>query len=131
MTVEFRIADQPFASGGFREAFKATSDTPGFSGVTWIIKKYLKGILEDITVQMHPLARNFTSEVEKETLTEFDTTFHYKKQDERLKNSFMACLLSILTINMGTCALKMMSSATRLSILHISHIKSHRESLWY
>ena len=37
MTVEFRIADQPFASGGFREAFKATSDTPGFSGVTWII----------------------------------------------------------------------------------------------
>ena len=28
---------------------------------------------------MHLLARNFTSEVEKETLTEFDTTFHYKK----------------------------------------------------
>ena len=51
MTVEFRIADQPFASGGFREAFKATSDTPGFSGVTWIIKKYLKGILEDIVTQ--------------------------------------------------------------------------------
>ena len=45
MTVEFRIADQPFASGGFREAFKATSDTPGFSGVSWIIKKYLKGNL--------------------------------------------------------------------------------------
>ena len=48
VTVEFRIADQPFASGGFREAFKATSDTLGFSGVTWVIKKYLKGTLEDI-----------------------------------------------------------------------------------
>lgn len=34
-------------------------------------------------VQMHHLARNFTSQlkekVEKETLTEFGTTFHYKK----------------------------------------------------
>ena len=96
MTVEFRIADHPFASGGFREAFKATSDTPGFSGVTWVIKKYLKGTLEDIiktnqtveshtrkAVQMHHLARNFTSQlkekVEKETLTEFGTSFHYKK----------------------------------------------------
>ena len=48
MTVEFRIADQPFASGGFREAFKATSDTLGFSGVTWVIKKYLRGTLEDV-----------------------------------------------------------------------------------
>lgn len=96
VTVEFRIADQPFASGGFREAFKATSDTLGFSGVTWVIKKYLKGTLEDIVktnqtveshtrkaVQMHHLARNFTSQmkekVEKERLTEFGTTFHYKK----------------------------------------------------
>ena len=96
VTEEFRIADQPFASGGFREAFKATSDTLEFSGVTWVIKKYLKGTLEDIiktnqtvenhtrkAVQMHHLARNFTSQlkekVEKERLTEFGTTFHYKK----------------------------------------------------
>ena len=34
LTVEFRIADKPFASAGFREAFKATSDTLGFSRVT-------------------------------------------------------------------------------------------------
>ena len=96
VTVEFRIADQPFASGGFRKAFKSTSDTLGFSGVIWVIKKYLKGTLEDIiktnqtaesqtrkTVQMHHLARNFTSllneKVGKETLTEFGTTFHYNK----------------------------------------------------
>ena len=51
VTVEFKIADQPFASGGFREAFKATSDTLGFSGVTWVIKKYLMGTLEDIVTQ--------------------------------------------------------------------------------
>lgn len=96
VTVEFRIADQPFASGGFREAFKATIDTLGFSGVTWVIKKYLKGTLEDIVktnqtveshtrkaVQMHHLARNVTSQmkekVEKERLTEFGTTFQHKK----------------------------------------------------
>ena len=37
VTVEFRLADKSFASGGFREAFKATSDTLGFSGVMWVI----------------------------------------------------------------------------------------------
>lgn len=42
-TVEFRIAEKPFASGGFGEAFKATSDTLGFSRVTWVIKKYFGG----------------------------------------------------------------------------------------
>ena len=64
--------------------------------MTWVIKKYLKGTLEDIiktnqiveshtrkAMQMHHLARNYTSQlkekVEKETLTEFGTTFHYKK----------------------------------------------------
>lgn len=31
MTVKFRIAEKPFASGGFRAAFKATSDTLGSS----------------------------------------------------------------------------------------------------
>lgn len=62
----------------FREAFKATSDTLGFSGVTWVIKKYLKGTLEDIiktnqtveshtrkAVQMHHLARNFKSQLKE------------------------------------------------------------------
>ena len=85
VTVEFGIADQPFASGGFREAFKVTSDTFGCSGVTWVIKKYLKGTLEDIiktnqtvesrtrkAVQMHHLARSSPSQlkekVEKERL---------------------------------------------------------------
>ena len=38
VTVEFRLADKLFASGGFREALKATSDTLGFTGVMWVIK---------------------------------------------------------------------------------------------
>lgn len=70
--VEFRIVDQLFVFGGFREVFKVISDIFGFSGVIWVIKKYLKGILEDIVkinqivesytrkvVQMYYLVRNF------------------------------------------------------------------------
>ena len=61
-------------------AFLDISDTPGFSGVTWVIKKYRKGTLEDIiktnqtveiqtrkAVQMHYLARNFHIPIERES----------------------------------------------------------------
>ena len=36
---EFMVAKTPFAYGGFRQAFKATSITEGFKEVTWVIKK--------------------------------------------------------------------------------------------
>ena len=36
------IEDSPLESGGFREAFKATSTTDGFKERTWVIKKYLE-----------------------------------------------------------------------------------------
>lgn len=48
MAAEFRIADQSFASGGFREALKATSHIVGFRGVTVVLKKYSKNTLDDI-----------------------------------------------------------------------------------
>ena len=38
---EFMIEELPFATGGFREAFKATSKTAGFEETTWVVKKYL------------------------------------------------------------------------------------------
>ncbi|XP_022798488.1 alpha-protein kinase vwkA-like [Stylophora pistillata] len=93
---EFLVAEIPFTSGGFREAFKATSITDGLKEVTWVIKKYLKSALEIIkatqeteeshmkkSVQMHYLARNFASQlkeqIEKEHLMEFGPTFEYKK----------------------------------------------------
>jgi hypothetical protein len=31
----------PFASGGFRETFKARSITAGFEETTWVVKKYV------------------------------------------------------------------------------------------
>ena len=96
MEAEFLVAESPFASGGFRRAFKATSITEGFKEVTWVVKKYLKSASETIkatqeteeshtkkSVQMHYLARNFASQlrekIEKEQLMEFGPTFEYKK----------------------------------------------------
>ena len=90
------MANEEFASGGFRRAFKATSITDGFSGSTWVIKKYLESTLDGFkatnqtpeihmqkAVQMHYLARNFASQlrekVETEDLEGFGHTFEYKK----------------------------------------------------
>ena len=45
---EFMIEHSPLGSGGFREAFKATSTTDGFKERTWVIKKYLEQALNFI-----------------------------------------------------------------------------------
>ena len=72
--------------------------------------------------------------MEKETLTEFGATFHYKVFLGKMSDGgyvtieeFIDGLLSMST-TIGTFALRMMSCMTRLSVLHISHMKSHRES---
>ena len=75
--VEFIINKEPFGSGGFREAFKATSKTPKFKSSVWVIKKYLPDALMTIeqtnqtteqhtkkVVQMHSLAKNFAEQLE-------------------------------------------------------------------
>lgn len=103
VVAEFGIADQSFASGRFREGFKATSHTVGSRGVTWVLKKYSKNTLDDIwktgqtaenhtrkAVQMYYLARNlagqFKGKVENKTLMGSGDTFNNKKgfswQDE-------------------------------------------------
>ena len=46
--VEFCIESQPFGTGGFRKAFKATSNDREFQGSTWVVKRYLEKALEDI-----------------------------------------------------------------------------------
>ncbi|KAK3754933.1 hypothetical protein QZH41_019354 [Actinostola sp. cb2023] len=93
---EFMVEEEPFACGGFRQAYKATGITDGFRETKWVVKKYLKSALDVIeltketeeshtrkSVQMHYLARNFASQlkedVEKQQLTEFGPTFEYKK----------------------------------------------------
>ena len=93
---EFVVSEKPFANGGFREAFKATSTTGGFKDITWVVKKYTnhtKEILEQMnqteeahaqkSVQMHYLAKNLACQldekVKKENLQEFGDVFEYNK----------------------------------------------------
>ena len=47
-TVEFSIEPEPFGTGGFRNAFKATSNDRGFQGSTWVVKRYLDKASKDI-----------------------------------------------------------------------------------
>ena len=95
--VQFVIEAKPFGSGGFREAFKATSFDSEFKDKTWVVKRYLPKAVDDIvsvgetveqqsrkTVQMHNLARNFASQLSQEALKvevieEFGDTLQYKK----------------------------------------------------
>ena len=77
-TVDFSMDKEPFGTGGFRQAFKATSNDKEFQG-TWVIKKYLPKSISDIqatgqsieqhtkkVVQMHYLARNFAARLSQE-----------------------------------------------------------------
>ena len=77
-TVDFFMDKEPFATGGSRQAFKATSNDKEFQG-TWVIKKYLPKSISDIqttgqsieqhtkkVVQVHYLARNFAALLSQE-----------------------------------------------------------------
>ena len=95
-TVDFSIEKEPFGTGGFRQAFKATTNYQEFQG-TWVIKKYLPKSISDIqatgqsieqhtkkVVQMHYLARNFAARLSQELQTSdnrilFGETLKYNK----------------------------------------------------
>ena len=76
-SVEFTISKSPFSTGGFREAYDATSSSPKFPG-KWVVKKYLPDTLSVIqnamketvethtkkVVQMHHLARNMAARLD-------------------------------------------------------------------
>ena len=96
LAVDFRMEDEPFGTGGFRKAYKATSSTPGFSDTTWVIKKYLPSTLDGIAatnqnaeshtrkaVQMHILGKQFASQlkekVENANAIGFGPAFKYNK----------------------------------------------------
>jgi hypothetical protein len=72
--VEFSVPKKTFASGGFRDAYKATSVHQKFASKTWIIKKYLPQTFKTIkdmgetaeshtkkVVQMHHLAASMAA----------------------------------------------------------------------
>lgn len=74
---DFTVAKKPFASGGFREAYKASSNSARFKVNTWVVKKYLPEtltVLEEMNetveshtkkvVQMHHLARNMVANLQ-------------------------------------------------------------------
>ena len=47
--VAFQIDNDPFASGGFRKAYKAQSGSPGLKNNMWVVKRYLPAAVKDIT----------------------------------------------------------------------------------
>ena len=48
--VEFVMDEDPLGTGGFRQAFKATSQTKGFDHTSWVVKKYLAKTVSDIEI---------------------------------------------------------------------------------
>jgi len=95
--VQFAIDKEPFGTGAFRVAYKATSQTLGFESKTWVVKKYLpqsidviKKLNQDVgqqtrkVVQMHMLAQNMClclkQELEKESILDlYGQTLMYNK----------------------------------------------------
>ena len=95
--MEFVIEKDVLGKGGFREAFKARSSSTGFSGVTWVVKRYLPRVCKEIVndlnqtmeqhtkkvVQMHALAKNFAGQLikkveEHKVSTEFGEALKFK-----------------------------------------------------
>ncbi|CAB3977778.1 transient receptor potential cation channel subfamily M member 6-like [Paramuricea clavata] len=66
-------------SSGFRKAYKASSNTAGFEGKDWVVKRYLEKVVNEVTndlgqsmeeqtkkvVQMHHLSKNFADQLSK------------------------------------------------------------------
>ena len=75
--VEFTIEKKSIGEGGFRKAFKASSTCPGFSGQTWVFKRYLESVVKEIegdlgqsmddhtkkVIQMHNLSKKFADQL--------------------------------------------------------------------
>ena len=91
-SINLQIQEEPFSSGAFRDAFKATCSDTGLSG-QWVVKKYqptsvktivdiLNSTVEDHTrkqVQMHAVARNITQRFSARVPIPFGDTFSYGK----------------------------------------------------
>ena len=80
--VKFNIEREPFGTGDFQKAFKA-SGSGEYKGSTWVVKRYLENAKKDIlelgqsleehtkkVVQMHYLARNFTAKLKEELVAQ-------------------------------------------------------------
>ena len=65
--------------GGFRKAYKASSNTAGYRGKEWVVKRYLENVVNEVkndlgqsreeqtkkVVQMHHLSKHFADQLSK------------------------------------------------------------------
>ena len=78
LIVEFLEENEPIGTGGFRTACRTKTKHPQFSSRKWVVKRYIQNTIKGIhdlgqtveqhtrkVVQMHLLARNFASQLEK------------------------------------------------------------------
>ena len=91
-SIQFAVANEKFAEGGFREAFMATPSQPGLPG-KWVIKMYRNEKIQSITdflnisledhtrnqVQMHSVAQSIAFVFRKKAPHDFGKTFSYHK----------------------------------------------------
>ena len=93
-SITLEIEDKAFASGGFRDAFRAKcNDSSSNLKGEWVVKKYQEASLKTIEdtlkisveahtrkqVQMHCVARNITQRFSAKIPDEFGQTFSYGK----------------------------------------------------
>ena len=97
-SVNFVVDEKVLGAGGFREVFKATSDTHEFADSIWVVKEVFarshhnnigktnQTVMEHTkkVVQMHMLAKNFAEQLAKKLkengkLEEYGQTFKYRK----------------------------------------------------
>ena len=94
-TIEFLVEKSPLGSGGFRKAFKTTSQHRNFAGMCWVIKYYLPEALKCMAdtgqsaeehnqkvVKVHFLARNFTMQLKEQRII-LVIFLRYRKTDEK------------------------------------------------
>ena len=85
----FSVDSESFAEGGFRKAYKCESIDGKLSG-KWVLKKYKENALKDMEslnlteeeharkqVQMHTLAQNITTQMQRNVPETFGETFSY------------------------------------------------------
>lgn len=61
---DFSMAKNPFASGGFREAYKASSNSIRFKGNEWVVKKHLP---ETLTVNIGEMNETVESQYDRQS----------------------------------------------------------------
>ena len=107
--VMFSVDSESFAEGGFRKAYKCESIDGKLSG-KWVFKKYKENALKDMEslnlteeeharkqVQMHTLAQNITTQMQRNVPETFGETFSYDSMlfGKITENNGDACFVTI------------------------------------